>query len=171
MSITEFQYQPIKNYILIIFCLSLLGCNREVPTQFSELALNDKFVTLEGEEIQFRSILELYKGQTIIIDIWASWCKDCLKSLPAVKALQEQHQEIIFLFLSVDKTQNNWKKGIEKHNIKGAHYYMLSGWDGDFGEFVDLDWTPRYIVVDKDQKIKLFKAIKANDKRIKEVLP
>jgi hypothetical protein len=73
-------------------------------------------------------------------------------------------------FLSVDKNQRNWKKGIEKYNIKGEHYYMQSGWSGDFGDFIDLDWTPRYIVVDKDQKIKLFEAVKANDKRIKEVL-
>ncbi len=74
------------------------------------------------------------------------------------------------MFLSVDKNQRNWKKGIEKYNIKGEHYYMQSGWSGDFGDFIDLDWTPRYIVVDKDQKIKLFEAVKANDKRIKEVL-
>ena len=38
------------------------------------------------------------------------------------------------------------------------------------GDFIDLDWTPRYIVVDKDQKIKLFEAVNANDKRLKQVL-
>lgn len=47
---------------------------------------------------------------------------------------------------------------------------MQSGWNGDFGNFIDLDWTPRYIVVDKEQKIKLFEAVKANDQRIKEIL-
>ena len=159
-----------KNVVVFIFCFVSFGCNREVPTQFSELALNDEFVALEGEKIQFRSILDAYKGKTIIIDVWASWCSDCLKSLPVVKALQEQHPEVVFLFLSIDKTQRNWRKGIEKYKIKGEHYYMESGWNGDFGDFIDLDWTPRYIVVDKDQKIKLFEAVKASDKRIKEAL-
>ena len=47
---------------------------------------------------------------------------------------------------------------------------MQSGWNGDFGDFIDLDWTPRYMIVGKDQNIKLFEAVKANDKRIKELL-
>ena len=47
---------------------------------------------------------------------------------------------------------------------------MQSGWKGSFGEFVDLDWIPRYMVVDKEGTIKLFKAVKADDKRIKEIL-
>jgi thiol-disulfide isomerase/thioredoxin len=159
-----------RYYALFIIGLGLLACNREVPSEFSELALKEIFVNEYGDEVKFGSILDSYKGRTIIIDVWASWCGDCIKNLPEVRALQEQYSEIVFLFLSVDKNQRNWKKGIEKYNIKGEHYYMQSGWSGDFGDFIDLDWTPRYIVVDKDQKIKLFEAVKANDKRIKEVL-
>ncbi len=151
------------NYFLIIL-LTFFSCNTEIPTQFSEDALNDTFITLQGESIQFKNILTKHKGQTILIDVWASWCRDCVKGMPKVKNIQEKNPEIVYLFLSLDKNLESWKKGIDKNQIKGEHYYMQSGWKGPFGEFLDLDWIPRYLVVDKQGNIKLYKATKATDK-------
>jgi thiol-disulfide isomerase/thioredoxin len=153
-----------------IACLLFLSCNAQEPTSFSKEALNDTFITLEGENISFNEILKKYKGSTIVIDIWASWCKDCVGGMPKVKALQKEHQEVTYVFLSLDKTQEAWKKGIEKYNVVGNHYFMQSGWKGDFGTFVALDWIPRYMVVDKEGNIKLYKAVEADDKKIKNIL-
>lgn len=148
--------------ILTIFLF--FNCNGQKPTQFSHEALNDTFVTLEGSQVTFQNILDKYKGKTILIDIWASWCKDCIKGMPKVKALQTENTDIVYLFLSLDRSTDKWKNGIKKYDVKGEHYYMQSGWKGAFGEFVDLDWIPRYMVVDTDQNIKLFKATKVNSK-------
>ncbi len=153
------------NYFLVIL-LVFFSCNTEKPTQFSEEALNDTFITLQGENIQFKDIVNKHKGQTILIDVWASWCRDCIKGMPKVKNIQEENPDVVYLFLSLDKNINSWKKGIDKHQIKGEHYYMQSGWKGPFGEFLDLDWIPRYLVVDKQGNIKLYKATKATDKDI-----
>ena len=159
-----------KIQFLVVLLISFFSCNIEVPTQFSEEALNDTFISLEGDSITFNDILETYKGQTIVIDIWASWCADCIKGMPKLKALQEEYTDVNYIFLSLDRSETAWKKGIKKYNVVGEHYYMKSGWDGAFGEFVDLGWIPRYIIVDKTGAIKLFKAVKADDKRIKENL-
>ncbi len=153
------------NYILVIL-LTFFSCNTEKPTQFSEEALNDTFITLQGENIQFKDILNKHKGQTILIDVWASWCRDCIKGMPKIKNIQEENPDVVYLFLSLDKNINSWKKGIDKYQVKGEHYYMQSGWKGSFGEFLDLDWIPRYMVVDKQGDIKLYKAIKATDNNI-----
>ena len=153
------------NYFLIIL-LTFFSCNTEKPTQFSEEALNDTFISLQGGNIQFKDILNKHKGQTILIDVWASWCRDCIKGMPKVKKIQEENPDVVYLFLSLDKNLKSWKKGIDKHQVKGEHYYMKSGWNGPFGEFLDLDWIPRYLVVDKQGNIKLYKATKATDKDI-----
>jgi len=152
--------------IFLVILLTFFSCNTEKPTQFSEEALNDTFITLQGENIQFKDILSKYEGQTILIDVWAAWCRDCIKGMPKLKTLQEDNPDIVYLFLSLDRSVNSWKKAIDKHDVKGKHYYMQSGWDGPFGEFLDLDWIPRYMVVDKQGNIKLYKAIKATDKNI-----
>jgi len=153
-----------KNIFLVfLFVTTLLSCQNRVETQFSEAALNDEFVTLNGDSMLFKNILETHKGSTVFIDVWASWCKDCFKGLPSVKALQAEHPEVDFVYLSLDKTQKAWKKGIERLEIKGDHYFMQSGWKGAMGTFLDLDWIPRYMIIDKQGAIKVFKAIKTSD--------
>ena len=157
------------NYLLILL-ISMFSCNTEKPTQFSEAALNDTFITLEGDEIPFQSILEKHKGKTILIDVWASWCGDCLRGMPKVKKLQEENKDVVYVFLSLDRGQEAWKKGIKKHHVVGDHYYMQSGWKGAFGNFLDLDWIPRYLVINKAGNIEIYKAIKANDNKLVQAL-
>jgi len=150
-----------KKNVLLFLVLTIFGCKaKEIPTQFSSKALNDTFISVQGQEITFQSLLNQYKGKTIFIDVWASWCKDCIVGMPKIKSLQTEKKDVVFLFLSLDKSIDSWKKGIKKHNTTGEHYYMQSGWDGPFAKFIDLDWIPRYMVIDKEQNIKLFKAIK-----------
>jgi len=159
----------LKGYIIIL-SLVLVSCNLETTTQFSEAALNDVFTSFEGEEVTFSSILESHKGKAILIDVWASWCKDCIEDFPIEKALQQEFPDVSFVFLSLDRSEAAWKRGIKKYNIKGDHYFMKSGSDGPFWDFLNSNWTPRYLVVDKQGNIKLFKAKSASDSRIKENL-
>ncbi len=162
-----------KKYIygLLLVLFTFSSCEPKVePTKFSVEALNDLFLTTNDTKIKFQDILDNHKGKTIIIDIWASWCGDCLKSLPKVKSLQAQYPKADFVFLSLDKKMSTWKKAIEKYNIKGDHYYMQSGWKGAFGTFLNLDWIPRYLVVNKNQEILIFKAVTADNKNIQTAL-
>ena len=155
-----------KSLLVFLFVTTLLSCQNRVETQFSEAALNDEFVTLNGDSVLFKTILEKHLGNTVFIDVWASWCKDCLEGLPSVKELQQKHPEVDFVYLSLDKTQKAWKKGIDRLEIKGDHYFMQSGWKGAMGTFLDLDWIPRYMIIDQQGKIKVFKAIKTTDKTL-----
>ncbi|WP_335974506.1 thioredoxin family protein [Gaetbulibacter jejuensis] len=152
--------------ILLVTLISFLSCSKDTPTQFSQDALNDTFVTLSGETIPFNEILTKHKDKTILIDVWASWCKDCIKGMPKVKTLQENNTDVVYVFLSLDKSMDSWKRGIDKYQVEGDHYFMQSGWKGDFGTFIDLDWIPRYMVVDETGTIKLFKAVKADDSKL-----
>ncbi len=160
-----------KTVYILVFAAILMSCKaQKAPTTFSETALNDTFITLEGETVAFKDILNRYKGQTIVVDVWASWCKDCVGGMPKVAALQEEKPDVVYLFLSLDKTQDAWKRGIEKYNVKGEHYFMQSGWEGPFGKFIKLDWIPRYMVIDSTGNIVLYKAIEADDSKIKNIL-
>lgn len=149
---------------------TLLNCQSDKITEFSEAALNDKFISIDENVVPFSAILEQHKGQTIFIDVWASWCKDCRKSLPKVKELQQEFPEMSFVFLSLDKSLDTWKKGIQTYNLQGDHYFMQSGWKGAMGTFLDLDWIPRYLIIEPDGKIVVYKAIKTKDKNLRKNL-
>lgn len=159
-----------KNLIFICIVLGFLGCNLEKPTQFTTEALQDTFTDLNGNSMPFEEILTQYKGQTILIDVWASWCQDCIVGMPIVKKIQKEFPNVVYLFLSEDRTETAWKRGIQKYKIEGEHYFMTNGPDGPFADFLNSNWIPRYMVIDKDGKIKLYKAKSATDKRIKEAL-
>lgn len=160
--------KKIITFLIIIF--TVLSCNSQDPIQFSEEVLNDTFINLEGNSIVFKDILENHKGKTIVIDIWASWCGDCIKGMPKVKALQKEFNDAVYIFLSLDRGVEAWKKGIQKYNVVGEHYYLPSGKDSAFGDFVNIGWIPRYMVIDAKGNIKLFKAVEADDNRIKQNL-
>lgn len=160
-----------KKILAVVFIgICLLGCSKANPSQFSTEALEDVLFSLEGKEVLFKDILEKHKGKKVLIDIWASWCPDCLKSIPEVQRIQEEQPEAAYIFLSLDRNKTDWKNGIERLKIEGDHYFIESGWEGKLGEFLGLDWIPRFLVIDESGKILVFDATKATDNLIRQSL-
>ncbi len=157
-----------KKGIVIIMCL-LAGIVSAQKSTFSTEALEEKMTNLEGNQISFQDILKQYQGKTVFIDVWASWCSDCVKGMPNVKKLQSQFKsdDLVFLFLSLDRAEDSWHKGIQKYNVKGEHYFIQSGWkESKFCADIELDWIPRYMIVDAKGNIAFYKAIEANDTQL-----
>jgi thiol-disulfide isomerase/thioredoxin len=160
-----------KKIICIVFaCLCFFSCSKAIQTEFSEDVLNEQYVSLDGEPISFQKILSKHKGKQIVIDVWASWCRDCIVGLPKLEALQAEKPEAVYLFLSADRNLETWKRTIKKYNIEGVHYFMPKGTKGLLGKFVDIDWIPRYMIVDSEGRIQLFEAIEADDPLITHTL-
>ncbi len=161
-----------KKVLLILLAVNLMSCAQK--TEFDTVALNETFTNTKGNQIAFKDILAKHKGKTIFIDVWASWCHDCVGSLPKLKELQTKEKDLVYVMLSVDKTIADWKKGIAKHELKANHYFITKGWKGknasEFCKSINLDWIPRYMIVGKDGKIKMFKAIKFSDKNIEKII-
>jgi thiol-disulfide isomerase/thioredoxin len=137
---------------------------------FSEAALNEVFLSEDNTEIRFSEILQQYKGKTVLIDFWASWCKDCIEGMPKVQKLKKENPEVVFLFLSLDKEFESWKHGIEKYGVIGENYFIPAGWKGDFCSSIDLDWIPRYIILNPEGEISLYKAIETKDDNLLNAL-
>lgn len=161
----------LKIVLIALVAIVMSACAQE-KTAFETTTFSEKFMALDGTEVSLQNILDKHKGKTVVIDVWASWCSDCLKGLPLVKELQEKTaaDDLVYVFLSVDKKKESWKTAITKRNINGDHYFVPTGMKGSFGKAINLDWIPRYMVVGKDGSIKLYKAIKANDSKILEAI-
>lgn len=157
--------------IFLICILAFIGCNTNYPKQFSEPANLEMMITLDNSKITLREVLYEHRGKKIVIDVWASWCKDCIVGFPKVKQLQKEFPEVVFLFLSVDISNPSWKRGIKRYQLKGEHYNLPKGMnEGDFVDFINLGWIPRYMVIDEKGEISLFKATNAADKNIRIAL-
>lgn len=159
-----------KKIVLLLIAFATFSCTNAQKTAFSKEALSEKLLATDNSQVAFKDILKKYKGKTLVIEVWASWCGDCIKAMPKVKELQANNPDVAYLFLSADKTAEKWKAGIEKHDIKGDHYMMNDGMKGVFGKAMDLDWIPRYIIVDKKGKIVLYRAIETDFEKINQTL-
>lgn len=146
--------------------LGLTSC--QAQTEFSTESLNAILIDTENQAISFEEILKQNKGKTVVIEVWASWCSDCIKSMPQVKKLKEKFPEVAFVNLSCDKTFEAWKSGIEKHEVTGENFLIKDGMKGEFGTSIKLDWIPRFIVINKEGKIVLFRAIEKDFNKIME---
>ncbi|MGK0412558.1 MAG: thiol-disulfide isomerase/thioredoxin [Polaribacter sp.] len=159
-----------KKIILLLF-ITLISCGTEEPTAFSEKALQDMLIDVDDTKLTFREVLYRNKGKKILIDVWASWCKDCIVGVPDSKKLQKEFPEVVYVYLSVDFSKPSWKRAIKKYNLVGEHYNLPKGMNsGDFVDFIHLSWIPRYIVVDEKGGIQLFKATKVSDESIAKAL-
>lgn len=156
-----------KKYILLISFLGCLAGAYAQKTAFSEAALKESFTTKDNKTQTLKDILESYKGKKVFIEMWASWCKDCLVDIPNVTAIKSKYKNVAYLTLSLDKTFESWLDGLKKYNIDSDSYWIQNGWKGSpFCKDIALDWIPRYLVLDEKGAITLFKAVKADDKNL-----
>ena len=155
---------------LIILSLLIVGCNFEAPKEFSKEALNDSFITKDNDLIKLQEILEVNKGEKMLINVWASWCRDCIVAIPKMKALQDKYPNVKYVFISSDRNIHAWKNAFKKYQIRGEHYFMSKGMDSGFGDFLNSNWIPRYLVVNENGFVDLFKATEITNKRIVSAL-
>lgn len=158
-----------KLIALLSVILLNISCSN-AQTDLSSEALSSKLTTIEGKDTNLADILKKHNGKTVVIEVWASWCSDCVKNMPNIKELQATHTNADFVFLSCDKTPEAWAKGIEKHELKGDHYLIPEGMKGAFAKTIDLNWIPRYIIIDKTGKVALYKAIETDHEKVNALL-
>lgn len=111
-------------------------------------AINIKGVDLNGEETE----LSKYKGQTIVIDFWATWCGPCKAEMPSLHKLEEKFgKDIAFVGVGVFCKQDAWAEMAKDFEIKNNIY--LSKEDMAQIQTYQVQFIPRYIVIDENFKI------------------
>ena len=159
-----------KKIFALLVTFAFVSCSNAQKTKFSKEALSETLLAIDGGQVAFKDILKKHKGKTLLIEVWASWCGDCIKAMPKLKELQTNNPDVAYLFISMDKTADKWKAGIAKHDIKGDHFMANDQMKGVFGKAIDLDWIPRYIIIDKTGKIVIYRAIETDFEKINATL-
>lgn len=165
-----------KHLILILVTLSYSwGIKaQQAPetskTVFSEQALAQSLFDPDGQEVKAGDILEANKGKKVLLYVWATWCPDCLEGFPQLFELQKNNPDLHVLFFSLDREEQRWIEGIDKFGLKGEHYWFKTAWKNDFTEYIDLNWIPRYLLLDADGKIAKYYSVKADDPELQAAI-
>ena len=150
-----------KNIIyMAAIVLTISACNSQ-KKEFTKEALSYELTDANNSKVTFQSVIDNHKGKKVVIEIWAGWCSDCIKAMPLVKEMQAKNPNVDYVFISMDKTFDAWQSAVAKHELKGEMLWVNDEklMKGTFGKAVDVDWIPRYIVLDEKGNIKIYRAI------------
>lgn len=111
---------------------------------FSKAVLPD----LNGKQVA----LDSFKGKLVLVDIWASWCEPCIRTMPAVHALQKHFNndpksKVYVLSVSVDAKVKNVQKFLKKHGMD-SDFNTLIDTKQVIGDDVPLDVVPSFFMLD-----------------------
>ncbi len=122
-----------------------------------ELAPDFTVVGPDGQAIK----LSDFRGRTVLIDIWATWCGPCVASMPHNSELAEKHAKdgLVILAVCADDARSNYdgwvKRNAAKYKFLTAHDPAgKDGWDKSvFNTQYGVSGFPTLFLIDKDGKV------------------
>lgn len=106
---------------------------------------------MSAEQI-FPSILNKYKGKTLLLDFWNTWCMPCRAAMSAIRPLKEQLTDVVYVYIA-DASSPVGKWGEMIKTISGVHVRLTEEQADALGDLYHFSGIPTYFVVNKEGKI------------------
>lgn len=123
-----------------------------LATQKGEMAYDFTAERVDGSKIS----LSDYRGKTVFIDNWASWCGPCIAARPQLKKMADRFKErddIVLLFISLDAKKTDWTdflKNEESLVDYQSELFIKKGMSTDYGKNYNIKFIPKYMLIDKE---------------------
>lgn len=145
MKLTIMKYK-----IIIVLLFGILGCAENSKDQPLSATVKER----EIDKIQLKDLndqpinLSNYKGKTIFINFWATWCKSCIVEMPSIERAQNKlgNQGVVFLLASNESAEE-----IKAFTIN--HDYKLNFIRIENSEALNIQALPATFIFSREGKL------------------
>lgn len=106
------------------------------------------FTTATGEKITAQSL----RGQTVVLNLWSTWCGPCLSELTGFAELKRVHPELRVLLAAMDSTVPTIEKEFQAHGLSSEDIVLV---DEDNAAKFGTNGVPQTYVIDKEGHIRV----------------
>jgi cytochrome c biogenesis protein CcmG, thiol:disulfide interchange protein DsbE len=102
------------SFAVLAALLAAVACDRGArPAQIGKPAPD--FTVQDSER---RVHLADFRGQTVLLNFWASWCPPCIEEMPSLVAMQKQlGSRVTVVAVSIDEDEDAYRKFLRDRNV------------------------------------------------------
>lgn len=115
--------------------------------------------------------LSSFRGQTLLVDIWGTWCAPCIAEMPYLAALQKEYagrKDVRIMSIACDKKADRWKAYLAKHPTTWHQYLITEQGNKMLDDVYFCEGIPRFIIIDKQGKLINADAMRPSDEAFAE---
>ncbi|HEU4929762.1 MAG TPA: redoxin domain-containing protein [Candidatus Krumholzibacteria bacterium] len=146
------EYKGATYYFCSKKCAETFDANPAAYVLDETAAPRASWTTTAGEPIALESL----RGQVVLIDFWATWCKPCVKTMPELDAVYRDYQKLGLAVVGVsvdqgDDREKKVKKFLEKKPV--AYPIVIDTEEAASWEAFHVVALPTLYLIDRDGKI------------------
>ena len=142
--------------VMIVLFIAMLG----LPASNSwGMGSRVPAVGMEAEDFQLTDLdskphsLSQYRGQIVLLNFWATWCKPCTTEMPAMQASFDKLRDKGFVVLAINELEDNAK--VREHiKTYGHTFTVLMDPDNKVANQFGVFGLPVSVFIDQQGKVR-----------------
>lgn len=158
--------------LLLVTVLAVAGCGRKQPASaeipaaeatpdmsqyMPNLEIGQPVPALEAPDIAGNPVsLADFRGKYVLLDFWATWCRDCRADMPAMKSLYDTYgpKGLEFLGVSFDTDlQSLLDYGLENEIPWLVVCNQVAWKENPVSAAFDIHWIPTLMLIDPEGRL------------------